>query len=312
MNRMLPILTVLLVITLLWYVAAVWMNATWVYDQAARANVAVDLRGLIHATLTQERPVLPAPHQVAQGLWDGVMGQAITSKRSLVYHAWVTLSATLLGFVIGTTAGILLAIGIVHNRAMDMSVMPWAIASQTIPILAIAPMIIVVLNSMGVQGLIPKAIISAYLSFFPVVVGMVKGLRAPDAMQLDLMRTYNASGAETLGKLRLPSSLPYLFTSLKVGISASLGRHHRGRVADRGSGGAWVAAAESGQLLRANRADLGGAVRGGTGGGILGGDHRHGRTGRHCGEWGWQGEQDCRAEILAGPQSRPDWMVCSG
>lgn len=218
----LPVLTVLLVITLLWYVAAVWMNAAWVYDQAARANAAVDFRGLIRATLSQERPVLPAPHQVAVGLWDGIAGQAITSKRSLVYHAWVTLSATLLGFVIGTTAGILLAIGIVHNRAMDMSVMPWAIASQTIPILAIAPMIIVVLNSMGVQGLVPKAIISAYLSFFPVVVGMVKGLRAPDAMQLDLMRTYNASGAETLGKLRLPSSLPYLFTSLKVGIAASL------------------------------------------------------------------------------------------
>ncbi len=222
MSRVLPILTVLGVITVLWYVAAVWMNATWVYDQAARANAAVDLRGLIKATLTQERPVLPAPHQVAFGLWDGIAGQAITSKRSLVYHAWVTLSATLLGFLIGTTAGIMLAIGIVHNRAMDMSVMPWAIASQTIPILAIAPMIIVVLNSMGVQGLVPKAIISAYLSFFPVVVGMVKGLRAPDAMQLDLMRTYNASGAETLGKLRLPSSLPYLFTSLKVGIAASL------------------------------------------------------------------------------------------
>ena len=103
-----------------------------------------------------------------------------------------------------------------------MSVMPWAIASQTIPILAIAPMIIVVLNSIGVQGLMPKAIISAYLSFFPVVVGMVKGLRSPDHMQLDLLRTYNASGSETFWKLRLPSSMPYLFTSLKIGMAASL------------------------------------------------------------------------------------------
>ncbi|MBT8408157.1 MAG: ABC transporter permease subunit, partial [Alphaproteobacteria bacterium] len=104
----------------------------------------------------------------------------------------------------------------------DMSVMPWAIASQTIPILAIAPMIIVVLNSVGVQGLVPKAMISAYLSFFPVVVGMVKGLRSPDAMQLDLLRTYSASRAEVLWKLRLPASMPYFFTSLKVGIAASL------------------------------------------------------------------------------------------
>ena len=118
--------------------------------------------------------------------------------------------------------GILLAVGIVHNRAMDMSVMPWAIASQTIPILAIAPMIIVVLNSIGIQGLLPKAIISAYLSFFPVVVGMVKGLRSPDRMELDLLKTYNATRSETFWKLRLPSSMPYLFASLKIGIAASL------------------------------------------------------------------------------------------
>ena len=132
------------------------------------------------------------------------------------------MSSTLLGFAIGTGLGILLAIGIVYNRAMDMSVMPWAIASQTIPILAIAPMIIVVFNSVGLQGIFPKAIISAYLSFFPVVVGMVKGLRSPDQMHLDLLKTYNASSLEGFWKLRLPSSMPFLFASLKIGIAASL------------------------------------------------------------------------------------------
>ncbi len=106
--------------------------------------------------------------------------------------------------------------------AHGITLMPWAIASQTIPILAIAPMIIVVLNSVGVQGLVPKAIISAYLSFFPVVVGMVKGLRSPDAMQLDLLRTYNASRGQVFWTLRMPASVPYLFASLKVGIAASL------------------------------------------------------------------------------------------
>lgn len=144
------------------------------------------------------------------------------SKRSLIFHGWITLSATVLGFVMGTTLGILLAVGIVHNRAMDMSVMPWVIASQTIPILAIAPMVIVVLNAVGVSGLLPKAVISMYLSFFPVVVGMVKGLRSPDHMQLDQMRTWYASGPETFWKLRLPSSMPYLFTSLKVAMAAAL------------------------------------------------------------------------------------------
>lgn len=222
MRNLLPVLTVVLVIVAVWYLAAVRLNATWVYDQAAREGREVMLVDLLGETLAQERPVLPAPHQVAKGLYDGVFGQKVTSKRSLVYHGWVTLSATLLGFVIGSAAGILLAVGIVYNRAMDMSVMPWAIASQTIPILAIAPMIIVVLNSLGVTGIVPKAIISAYLSFFPVVVGMVKGLRSPDAMQIDLLRTWNANGAQSFGKLRLPSSMPYLFASLKVGVAASL------------------------------------------------------------------------------------------
>ena len=222
MNRMLPILTVLLAILVIWYGAAVWLNSAWTYDQAGRAGTVVSLSEVVRDTMVQERPVLPPPHQVFKGLWDGVAGQAITSKRSLVYHGWVTLSATLLGFAIGTGLGILLAVGIVHNRAMDLSVMPWAIASQTIPILAIAPMIIVVLASLNITGIVPKAIISAYLSFFPVVVGMVKGLRSPDQMQLDLMKTYSAGRAATFWKLRLPSSVPYLFASLKVSVAASL------------------------------------------------------------------------------------------
>ncbi|WP_347310262.1 ABC transporter permease [Defluviimonas sp. SAOS-178_SWC] len=222
MKSFLPILTVLAAIVALWYAATVWLNAQWTYDQAARAGVEVTLPELLADTMAQERPVLPAPHQVAAGLWEGLFGQKVSSKRSLVYHGQVTLSATLVGFVIGTLAGILLAVGIVHNRAMDLSVMPWAIASQTIPILAIAPMVIVVLASVGVTGLLPKAIISAYLSFFPVVVGMVKGLRSPDAMQLDLLRTYSAGRWDTFWKLRLPASMPYLFASLKVSVAASL------------------------------------------------------------------------------------------
>ena len=222
MKSFLPILAVLLAIIALWYGAAVWLNAAWTHDQAARAGVSVSFAEVVTDTMGQDRPVLPAPHQVAAGLWQGFAGQAVTSKKSLVYHGWVTLSATLLGFAIGTGLGILLAVGIVYNRAMDMSVMPWAIASQTIPILAIAPMVIVVLASVGVTGLIPKSIISAYLSFFPVVVGMVKGLRSPDQMQLDQLRTYSAAPSQTFWKLRLPASVPYLFTSLKVSIAASL------------------------------------------------------------------------------------------
>ena len=226
MRSVLPILTVVAAIVVLWYGASVAMNARWAEDQAQRAGVELGFSELVADTWSQERPRLPAPHQVLAELWGTTGEMALNgramSKRSLIFHGWITLSATLLGFVFGMAAGILLAVGIVHNRAMDMSVMPWAIASQTIPILAIAPMIIVVLNSVGVQGLVPKAIISAYLSFFPVVVGMVKGLRSPQAQQLDLLSTYNASAAQTFWKLRLPASTPYLFTALKIGMAASL------------------------------------------------------------------------------------------
>jgi NitT/TauT family transport system permease protein len=172
--------------------------------------------------MAQDKPLLPAPHQVVSEIYKTTVLKKITSKRSLIWHGWITLSATLLGFAFGTGLGIILAIGIVYSRAMDMSVMPWVITSQTIPILAVAPMIIVVLNAVGISGLLPKAFISMYLSFFPVVVGMVKGLRAPDHMQLDQMRTWNASGNSLFWKLRLPSSMPYLFASLKIAIAASL------------------------------------------------------------------------------------------
>ena len=93
---------------------------------------------------------------------------------------------------------------------------------QTVPILAIAPMIIVVLNAVNITGLLPKAMISTYLSFFPVAVGMVKGLRSPEIMHLDLMHTYNASKAQVFWKLRWPASMPYLFTSMKIAVAISL------------------------------------------------------------------------------------------
>jgi NitT/TauT family transport system permease protein len=217
-----PVLAVVAALLAIWYLAAVYLNAPWARDQAQRANTELGFSQLFVNTMAQERPVLPAPHQVIAELWDTTVNKPVTSKRSLVYHAWITLSATLLGFALGTTLGKLLAVLIVHNVAADKSLMPWIIATQTIPILAIAPMIIVVLNAIGISGLLPKALISTYLSFFPVVVGMVKGLRSPEAHFVDLMRTYNASGLQTFWKLKWPTALPYLFSSMKVAVAISL------------------------------------------------------------------------------------------
>lgn len=250
-RAVLPVLTVVATLLAIWYVAVVPMNVKEVLTQAEREGavvvppsaaerrdagrwglVFVNMR-LLGASWSTDRARLPAPHQVAAELWKstwveettgrrGIVRSGTFSNRSLVYHGGVTLGATMLGFVIGSALGALLAVGIVYNRAMDMSVMPWAIISQTIPIVALAPMIIVVLYSVGLSGLVAKATISAYLSFFPVVVGMVKGLRSPDAMQMDLLRTYSANASQSFWKLRLPASVPYLFASLKIAIAASL------------------------------------------------------------------------------------------
>ena len=236
-----PVLVVAAALLALWYAACVPMNAAASLTEAERAGAVIDppeasarrdMGGLALAlrnpsvalagAFSQDRARLPSPHQVAAELWNTTVGVAPTSKRSLVHHAGVTLAPTLLGFAIGSALGIALAVGIVHSRTMDMSVMPWAIASQTIPILALAPMIVVVANSVGLQGLVPKAVVSAYLSFFPVVVGMASGLRSPDPAQLDLMRTYDAGRAQTFAKLRLPASTPFLFASLKIAVAASL------------------------------------------------------------------------------------------
>lgn len=223
LNRVLPVLTILIALVVFWYAMAIHMNAPWQNTLNTRANlVDVPFTEFTQQTWNQAKPVLPTPHQVFGEIWNATVALELTSKRSLAYHSWITLSATLLGFAFGTALGVLLAVAIIHNDASDRSLMPWIIASQTIPILAVAPMIVVGLGAVGLTGLIPKALISMYLSFFPVVVGMVKGLRSPENIQLDLMRTYDANNWQTFWKLRWPAAMPFLFASMKVGIAISL------------------------------------------------------------------------------------------
>jgi NitT/TauT family transport system permease protein len=221
-SKIVPVTTILLGLVVLWYVFAIVLNAPFQRDLDRRANATRSTTEFIAATLSQPKPTLPAPHQVAANFFKNTFQVKVTSARSLVYNSWVTLSSTVLGFAFGTALGILIAVGIVHVVTLDRSLMPWIIASQTIPILAVAPMIIVVLAAVGITGLIPKALISTYLSFFPVTVGMVKGLRSPELMHLDLMHTYNASRWQVFRKLRVPASVPYLFASMKVAVAASL------------------------------------------------------------------------------------------
>jgi NitT/TauT family transport system permease protein len=215
-----PVTVICLILLVSWYVACIPMNA--VVAQTKIAAAGGGFASVLLESWNHTRPVLPAPHQIVAELWNTVFLIKPWMPKSLLYHCWVTLSSTLLGFVLGVVLGVMLAIAIVHSKLLSKALMPWIIASQTIPILAIAPMIIVVLGAVGLTGLLPKALISMYLCFFPVTIGMVKGLTSPDVIHRDLMRTYHASASETLWKLRMPASVPYLFTSLKVAISIAL------------------------------------------------------------------------------------------
>lgn len=257
MRSVLPVLTVLAVIMGIWYLAVAPMNVRVALDQAERAGEVVVPEGSVprrevsvwrlmmnnsdHVGLgyALERPRLPTPAQVGQELWKTTGAMIVKgrpwSKRGLIYHGWITLQSTLWGFALGTLLGILGAVAIVYSRTAQLSLMPWAIISQTIPIVALAPMIIVLSSQVGIEERgVPKAIISAYLCFFPVLVGMVKGLRAPDTSQLDLLRTYNASGFQSFVRLRLPASVPYLVHFAQGRYRCGAGRHNRGGTAHGG------------------------------------------------------------------------------
>ena len=222
-TRATPVVVVVLAVLAAWYVAAVAMNADLqrqAFDTAGTADAAWP--DFVAGTWSQAHPRLPAPHQIAGEIGRSVFAVAPTSKRSLVYHAGITLEATALGFLLGGLFGFGLSLLVVHAPSLDRGLMPWIVASQTVPIVALAPMIVVILAQVSVTGLLPKAVIAAYLSFFPVAVGMAKGLRSSDPLHVDLMRSYSASRPQVLRLLRLPASLPFLFASLKVGVAASL------------------------------------------------------------------------------------------
>jgi NitT/TauT family transport system permease protein len=213
------IAVVLVTLCFVWYGVAVWLN----YGQsAALADEGAGPSAIIAGTMSLDRPLLPAPHQIAATFADGMFGYPIGAPRSLAHHALVTAGEAAAGFAVAVILGMALAVGIVHLRVLDRALMPWMIASQTVPVLAIAPMVVVVLGNLGLSGLLPKALIAGYLSFFPVAIGMVKGLRSPDPMQRDLMRTYAASGAQVLRMLRWPAAMGFLFPSLKVAVSLAL------------------------------------------------------------------------------------------
>jgi NitT/TauT family transport system permease protein len=140
----------------------------------------------------------------------------------LLDAAWFTAKEALAGFLLGALIGFALAVLLVHSRLLERGLLPYIVASQTVPILAVAPMVVVGLGSKGVEGWKAVAILAAYLTFFPVAINALRGLQSADQRAFELMDSYAASRWSVLWRLRVPASLPYLFTALKISATASV------------------------------------------------------------------------------------------
>ena len=218
----LPVLVMVLALFVVWYLAAWMLNSPGAIERVLPQGGGWTWQDLLAATMEMQRPLMPAPHQVALDLWTSLVDWPLDSPRNLLFHVAVTAESTLWGFVMGTALGLLLSVAIVHSRTLDRALLPWIVASQTVPVLAIAPIVLVILGSLGFAGVAPKAVIAMYLCFFPVTVAMVQGLRSPQRIETEMLHTYAATRWQALWLLRLPAALPFLFPALRVGIAAGL------------------------------------------------------------------------------------------
>jgi len=158
-------------------------------------------------------------------LWDVIGAFSKPAQRGgdpllivLLNSAFYTFRVALLGFAIGSIAGLLIAILFIHSRLLGRAFIPYIIASQTIPILVIAPIVVIWLQG----GALSVAIIAAYLTFFPVTISALRGLRSATPEMMELMRTYGASPRQILLMLRLPASVSYLFVGFKIAATSSI------------------------------------------------------------------------------------------
>lgn len=140
----------------------------------------------------------------------------------LVRAAIWTWRSALIGFVLGSLVGFSLGVLFVRSSLAERGLMPYVIASQAVPVLAIAPILVVWSGRLDLPNWVPISIISAYLAFYPVAINTLRGLRSPEATSMELMRSYAASPSQVLWKLQIPASLPYLFPALKISASASV------------------------------------------------------------------------------------------
>jgi NitT/TauT family transport system permease protein len=205
-------------------VVAIWEGAKWLGGDPWR------IHGVVFGLPINYEHTPPLHWRIADDLslphvWDIVRAFVDPAQRNgpplglvLLGQAVFTFREALTGFVLGGLLGIALGILFVHSRLAERALVPYVVASQTVPILAISPIVVVAIKA----DWLSVAIVSAYLTFFPVTIASLRGLRAADPRAFELFRSYAASRTQALWRLRLPTSVPYLFSSLRVAAAASV------------------------------------------------------------------------------------------
>jgi NitT/TauT family transport system permease protein len=230
----LPIVVVALILAAL-YVPLMLLANVPAAQRSLESGAVLDCKSAWDCAWDLRSPVVPAPNQLARGI--AALSWPPFTETAIPYNAFITGLETLVGLGLAALVGLGFAVLLVASRAFEKAILPWLVASQTVPVVAIAPMLAVLLGQYGVQGWFPKAIIAAYIAFFPISIGVAKGLRSPDALALDLMKTYNASSLQTFSVLRFPASVPYLFTAFKVSAAAALVGSIVGEISTISTGG---------------------------------------------------------------------------
>jgi NitT/TauT family transport system permease protein len=165
---------------------------------------------------------MPHVHSMIQALFERPNPEAPLLIVTLLEAAAFTAKEAALGFAMGAVGGFALGAVLAHSRLLQRGFLPYVVASQTVPILAIAPMVVIWFTSVHVTAWVSVAVIASYLTFFPVAIAALRGLSAADHRAVELMRSYAASSWTVLWKLRFPTALPYLFSALKVSATASI------------------------------------------------------------------------------------------
>jgi NitT/TauT family transport system permease protein len=171
---------------------------------------------------TVDRINMPHVHTILKAFGEPLQPDGPPLRHYLYHWALFTAKEALAGFALGALIGFVLAIVLAHSGVLRRGLVPYIVVSQTVPILAVAPMVVVGLGSKGVEPWQAVAVIAAYLTFFPVAINTLRGLQSPDPRALELMRSYAAGRWAILWRLRVPASLPFVFSALKISATASV------------------------------------------------------------------------------------------